>query len=64
MLKHFRWNGAVGNNMLAMLSAIQLFSKLCKPILEDVHTDLSYLGNSWFKMHRKRLKEMSAIMLV
>ena len=31
MLQHFRWNRTVGNNMLVVLSAIQLVLVLCKP---------------------------------
>ena len=40
MLQHFRWNKTVGNDMLVVLSAIQLVSGLCKPILEVVTTSL------------------------
>ena len=59
MLKHFRWMGTAGNDMLVVLSTIQLISGLCDPIMEEVETDLSYLGISWFLHHRKRLASMN-----
>jgi hypothetical protein len=40
MLKHFRWMGTVGNDMLVVLSALQIVSGLCEPIMEEVETDL------------------------
>ena len=53
-----------GNDMLVVLSAIQLISGLCKPILEDVTTRLPHLGDGWFKLHRERLAAMSGIVWV
>ena len=64
MLKHFRWMGTAGNDMLVVLSAIQLLSGLCEPIMEEVETDLSFLGISWFLHHRKRLREMDGKMWI
>ena len=62
MLQHFRWNGTVGKDMLVVLSAIQLASGLCRPILTDVETDLSFLGEGWILHQRNRLRAMHATM--
>ena len=55
MLKHFRYNGTVGKDMLVVLSAWQLASGLCNPILEETNTDITYIGDGWFPHVRKRL---------
>ena len=55
MLKHFRFNGTVGKDMLVVLSAWQLASGLCKPILEETDTNISYIGDGWFPHVRQRL---------
>ena len=64
MLKHFRWNGTVGNDMLVVLSAVQLVSGLCEPIMEDVDSDLSYVAGGWFTHQRNRLRIMNGIMWI
>ncbi len=64
MLKHFRWNKTVGNDMLVVLSTVQLLSGLCEPIMEDVTTNLSYVANGWFMHQRRRLKELNASMWI
>ena len=43
MLRHFLWNGTVWKDMSVVLSAIQLASDVCEPILEDVQTNMSYI---------------------
>lgn len=55
MIKHFRWNGTVGKDMLVVLSAWQLASGLCTPIMENTTTPLPYLGKGWFTHVRNRL---------
>ena len=55
MLKHFRYNGTVGKDMLVVLSAWQLASGLCNPILEETNTNIAYIGDGWFPHVRKRL---------
>ncbi|KAL7536182.1 hypothetical protein ACHAXR_006960 [Thalassiosira sp. AJA248-18] len=59
MLQHFRWNGTLGTDMLVVLSAIQIVSGLCEPILEDVDSNLSYVPFGWFIHQRDRLREMN-----
>ena len=46
LLEHLRWNGTVRNDIFVVLSAIQLVAGLCQPILEDIDTDVSYIGKS------------------
>lgn len=64
MLQHFRWNGAVANDLLVTLSAVQLMAGLCKPILQDTKPDLSYLNKGWFLHQRSRLAHMNAEMWI
>ena len=64
MLKHFRWNQTVGRDMLTVLSAIQLISGLCDPIMEDTATDLSFLESGWFLHCRERLNKLHATMWI
>ena len=64
MLKHFQWNGTVGNDMLVVLLAVQLVSGLCEPIMEDVDSDLSYVVGGWFTHQRNRLRIMNGIMWI
>ena len=64
LLKHLWWDGTMGNDILVVLSAIQLISVLCKPILEDVNIDTSYLGISWILHLRNRLYAMNGKMWV
>jgi hypothetical protein len=58
MIKHFRWNQTVGQDMLVVLSAWQLASGLCDPIMEQVDINLSFIGKGWFPQIRKRLNNM------
>ena len=50
--------------MLVVLSAVQLMSGLCVPVMEDVTTDLSYIGGGWFVHQRERLKDLNATMWI
>ena len=50
--------------MLVVLSAIHHVSGLCEPILEEVSTNLSYVGKGWFIHNRQRLHKMNAKMWV
>lgn len=56
LLKELRWNKTMANDILTVMSAIQLCSGLTDPIMEDTATDLSYLGKSWFLHIRQHLK--------
>jgi hypothetical protein len=58
MIKHFRWNQTVGQDMLVVLSAWQLASGLCDPIMEQVDINLSFIGKGWFPQVRQRLNNM------
>jgi hypothetical protein len=58
MIKHLRWNQTVGTDMLVVLSAWQLASGLCEPIMEQVDLNLSFIGVGWFPQVRKRLQAM------
>ena len=55
MLKHLRWNGTVGNDILVVLSAVQLMSGLCESILMDVTTPIEYVAHGWIMHIRNRL---------
>ena len=58
LLKHLWWDGTVRNDILVVLYVIQLVLWLCKPILEDVDTDVSYIRKSWIFHLRGRLHAM------
>ena len=47
-MKQLRWNSTVTNNLLVVLSVIQSASGLCKPVLMDTHTNLTYISQGWF----------------
>jgi hypothetical protein len=47
MIKHLRWNGTVGKDILVVLSAWQLASGLVQPLMYGVECDLPYLGVGW-----------------
>ena len=56
--------GTVGNDMLIVLSALQIVSGLCEPIMEKVETNLGCMGISWFCHHWKRLQAMNSKMWI
>ena len=64
MLKHFRWNGTVANDMLTVLSAIQLIAGWTTPIFEDTTTRLDYIQQGWFTHQRSRMGRMQATMWI
>ena len=64
MLKHLHWDRTTGNDILIVLSAIQLVLGLCEPIFEDVNTDVSYVGKSWLLQLQGRLCAMKGQMWV
>ena len=61
LMKHLRVGSTIGNDILVTLSAIQLGSGLCTPILEDTTSDLTYLSKhqfGWFLHLREQLIAM------
>jgi hypothetical protein len=64
MIKHLRWNGTVGKDILVVLSAWQLASGMVQPIMYNVENDLPYLGAGWITHIRDRLKAMNGKMWV
>ena len=62
LMKHLRVCSTIGNDILVTLSAIQLGSGLCTPILEDTASDLTYLSKhqfGWFLHLREQLIAMN-----
>lgn len=64
MLRNLRWDETMSKDILVTLSAIQLYSGLCKPILEDVTTALDYIPQGWIARICHRLNAMNATMWV
>jgi hypothetical protein len=59
MIKHLRWNGTVGKDILVVLSAWQLASGMVKPLMHSVENELPYLGVGWITHMRDRLRAMN-----
>ena len=47
LLKQLRWDKTVANDLLTTLDNVQLCSGWIRPILENTHTPISYLGTSY-----------------
>ena len=59
LIQQLRWQGTIANDLLTVLSAVQLVSGLCRPLLEDTTTNLHYMNQGWFTHIRRRLAKMN-----
>ena len=64
LLKHLWWDGTVGNDILVVMSAVQLISGLCEPLMEDGSTNISYIGPDWILHLRSKLRTMNGQMWI
>ena len=55
LIKQLRWGKALANDILVVLSSIQLMSGLTTPILEDPSPKIEYIKTGWIGHIRQRL---------
>ena len=60
LLQQLQWQGTIANDLLTVLSAIQLVSGLYNPLLKDTTTMLHYMNQGRFTNMRRRLAVMNA----
>lgn len=58
LLKQFRWNKTVANDMLVTLDILQLHTGFVAPIMENVTPPIEYVGHSFFLHLRRQLSEI------
>lgn len=58
LLKQFRWNKTVANDMLVTLDILQLHTGFVAPIMENVTPPIKYVGHSFFLHLRRQLLEI------
>ena len=63
-LQQLRWNGTIPNDMLVVLSGVQLMSGLVTPIFENTNANLNYIPHGWFVHQHRRLRETKATLWI
>ena len=64
VIKQFRWNKGVANDMLVTLDMLQLASGLSQPVMEHTETPIVYVGPSFFVAIRSHLAEFGAALWI
>ena len=58
------WNGSIVNDLLVVLSGVQLISGLVIPFFEDIIPKLAYMLKGWFTHQLNHLSKMKATLWI
>ena len=64
LLQQLRWKGTIANDMLTVLSAVQLVPGWCTPVLMNVTKPLTHVAKGWFTYVHERLNNMEGCMWI